>query len=328
MPAKGIFNPYGIRRKGDKEQFYTTKETADECVKIMLDHLNEYKSKGMLKHGLDEYTFLEPCAGKGVFCDQLKENGISEDKIIGIDIDPQNKDVVKQDFFDYDVETQLKKPIIVLTNPPFGRGSSQAIKFFNRCAEFAHTIGFIAPMSWKSKFYIHDQLDLRYFCWENKTLTGECFHDENGNNHPDSHLKCVFQIWVYIGIEERKKRGGFRSNDFDFVFPKNRWDRFKKIKGRSIFQKDVDAEWGLHKPEFLIRTHGTKAGTILDGLNHSTRSSIGIVPKTNEPVKEILSHCDFSKFLESHAYIPSLTPAEISWIYEEQKHSIKNKLEK
>ena len=51
-------------------------------------------------------------------------------KKIRLDIEPKEKDIIKINFFDYKPEEDKK--YLVIGNPPFGKVSSLAVKFFNK----------------------------------------------------------------------------------------------------------------------------------------------------------------------------------------------------
>ena len=51
-------------------------------------------------------------------------------KKIGLDIEPKEKYIIKINFFDYKPEEDKK--YLVIGNPPFGKVSSLAVKFFNK----------------------------------------------------------------------------------------------------------------------------------------------------------------------------------------------------
>jgi hypothetical protein len=77
----------GNRRKTGKEQFYTLPEVADQCVEIMLKHINK-----------DDSRFLEPAGGKGSFIDSLIRHGVDESQIVSFDIEPLHPLIIDQDF--------------------------------------------------------------------------------------------------------------------------------------------------------------------------------------------------------------------------------------
>ena len=52
----------------------------------------------------------------------------------GIDLAPAHPDVIEQNFFDYKPDSVGN--ILTIGNPPFGKNSSLAVKFFNHAAQF------------------------------------------------------------------------------------------------------------------------------------------------------------------------------------------------
>lgn len=104
-----------IRKKHEHDKFYTKVAVAKLCVEKLQEILNN-----------KSYAFLEPSAGNGVFVEILKECGMSN--IEAMDIAPENDFIKKQDFFTY--KPTCRNNIAILGNPPFGRCSNLAIKFF------------------------------------------------------------------------------------------------------------------------------------------------------------------------------------------------------
>ena len=81
---------------------------------------------------------LEPSAGTGSFYKLMNPQ-----KRIGLDIEPKYNGIIKQDFLIYNPDAS--KSYICIGNPPFGKVSSLAIRFFNKCAQFSDVIAFIIP---------------------------------------------------------------------------------------------------------------------------------------------------------------------------------------
>ena len=121
-----------ISKKSQYDKFYTKIHVAQYC----LNNLWEYCSNDCL--------FIEPSAGNGSF-----SNLLANTQCIAMDIMPESSQIVKQDFFDYNIVTDKK--IVVIGNPPFGRASSLAIKFFNKAASLKSTeiIAFILPKTFR-----------------------------------------------------------------------------------------------------------------------------------------------------------------------------------
>ena len=102
-----------VREEG-LDKFYTIPSYSKKCINKVFELYDKYNFD----------LIVEPSAGDGSFFNQLE----FENKV-GIDISPESENIVKMDFFDYQPPTH-KNNILVIGNPPFGKISSQAIKFF------------------------------------------------------------------------------------------------------------------------------------------------------------------------------------------------------
>lgn len=162
---KGTTKSLGKKTLFDK--FYTKPEVA----KFLINKFN-----------LSEYDFImEPSAGNGAFSNQIKN-------CYAIDIEPQSSSIIKQDFFTYTGNPNIKT--LVIGNPPFGEQGNLAIKFFNHSATFATTIGFILPRSFK-KISVQNRLNLFFHLKEEIELEDNNFLLEG----KEYNVPCVFQIW-------------------------------------------------------------------------------------------------------------------------------------
>ncbi|MBI2446608.1 MAG: SAM-dependent methyltransferase [Parcubacteria group bacterium] len=141
--------------------------------------------------------FVEPSAGSGSFLNLLNPK-----KRLGLDIEPRGKNIRKQNFLEWQYDGRGKNNVVIIGNPPFGRRAKLAIKFFNKSAEFAHTIGFIVPVQFK-KYSVHSKLDSSFKLIAEKFLPENSFVTENGN---DFDVNCVFQIWTKKDTMLRNKR--------------------------------------------------------------------------------------------------------------------------
>ena len=178
------------------DQFYTNKDIALKCY----HKLNEV---------IDLHEFdihLEPSAGSGSFFHIMNDA-----KKIGLDIEPKEEGMMKMNFFDYTPEEGRK--YVVIGNPPFGRVSSLAVKFFNKSAEFANCIAFIIPRTFK-RVSIQNKLDLHFHLVYNEDLpiTPCCFT-------PKMTAKCCFQIW--LKKETKRKKIIYDKTHCDFKFLKH-----------------------------------------------------------------------------------------------------------
>lgn len=181
-----------MKRKINLEQFFTTEEN----VKFCLSKIN-----------LDKYdNIIEPSAGSGSFSKLIKN-------CVAFDIEPKNENIIKQDFLKLDTKQFENKKNLVVGNPPFGRQSSLAIKFINKSAEFADTIAFILPKSFKKESTIN-KLNRHLFLTNVYELPNTKFFFE----------KEFFDIPCSFFIFEKRKESRIKEKlpvvtDFSFVKP-------------------------------------------------------------------------------------------------------------
>lgn len=176
------------------DQFYTNEDVALECYNILKKEVN-----------IDNYDYIiEPSAGSGSFFKLLNKK-----KRIGLDLEPKFEGITKMDYFDFIPEKNKK--YIVIGNPPFGKISSLAIKFFNKSAEYADIIAFIIPRTFK-RISVQNQLNLNFHLKYNKDLPLNpcCFT-------PKMSAKCSFQIWEKKNIAREKIVYDKTHKDFNFI---------------------------------------------------------------------------------------------------------------
>ncbi len=208
------------------DKFYTTKTYSKKCIDIVFQ-----------KYNISDFDLIiEPSAGDGSFYHQ-----IDYDKKIGIDILPEDSDIIKMDFFQY--EPPPEKNILVIGNPPFGKICSLAIKFFNHASSFANIIAFIIPRTFRRSSVqnkLHKNFHLVYD--EDVPLKPSCFT-------PSMMAKCCFQIWEKHDEERSVVYLPTHHHDWDFL---------------PLGSKD---ERGQPTPpngaDFGIRAYGGKIGEII-----------------------------------------------------------------
>lgn len=161
------------------DKFYTTNSLVCECIKYIKLHLKIEK----------EDLIIEPSAGNGSFIEGIKT--LSDNNVF-YDIEPEHKNIIKQDFLELDFTIYNKnfKKIHFIGNPPFGKQSSTAIKFIKKCCLVGNSISFILPKSFKKEsmqkhfdnyFHLIFEMDIK----ENSFLL----------NSEVCDVPCVFQIW-------------------------------------------------------------------------------------------------------------------------------------
>lgn len=161
-------NTSSVRLEG-LDKFYTKPHVAQKCME---------------KIDWSRWDFVvEPSAGNGSFFKQIP---VIEK--IGLDIKPDDESITTCDFFNYEPPSD-KTNILVIGNPPFGKVSSLAIKFFNHAAQWSNCIAFIIPRTFR-RISVKNKLNLNF----------HLVHDEDIQMKPCSFeppmsVKCCFQIW-------------------------------------------------------------------------------------------------------------------------------------
>jgi hypothetical protein len=243
-----VNNDQIIQKKGLKrntiDKYYTKINIVEQCIEAMKKYINISKDD----------LIIEPSAGNGSFIENIKK--ITENYKF-YDLEPENKEIIKQDFLNFDfVELKQKyKNIHIVGNPPFGRQASLAIKFIKKCCLFSNSISFILPKSFKKdsmkkhfskNFHLIYEIDLL----ENSFLV----------NNVDSDVPCVFQIWQH----------------------KNE-TRNSIIKVNPLYFKFVNKE---DNPDISFRRVGVNAGSIMKEINDKSTQSHYFIKFTNNKTIE------------------------------------------
>ena len=180
------------------DQYYTKHSIAAACIDKL--DLNAYD------------LIIEPSAGAGAFSQYLPKN-----KLIAIDIEPDDASAIKMDFLD--TRPPLDYKYLVVGNPPFGKNSSLAKKFFNHAANFADVIGFILPRTFR-KAKTQNRLNKNFHLISEEILPANSFHLPSGE---EFDVSCVFQIWEKRS-EERKLIFLEEEHEDFFVIDSNNYE--------------------------------------------------------------------------------------------------------
>ena len=252
------------------DQFYTCPEVAGQCYKFLWSYLEPR-----------EYQFIEPSAGGGSFSRLLPQGSRA------YDLDPKCDGLVKKDFFN--VRLPYDDNVVVVGNPPFGKNSSTAIKFFNHAARGAEIISFILPRTFR-KHSVQKRLSRNFHLRREWLLPDDAFlFLEESISVP-----TVFQIWEYSPYPRIVPNLSTTHPDFAFTSPD-------------------DADFGLQRC-------GANSGKIHDNMMASPNSHYFIRAKVPN-VRAIMSTIDFSSAAKATAGNPSLAKTEIVELYDRQKKS-------
>ena len=251
-----------MNEKNNLDQFYTNKNVALKCLNTFNNFMNENK-----------YTYhyiLEPSAGTGSFF-----NLMDHDKRIGIDIEPKCDGVEKMNYFDFKPKND-GSIYAVIGNPPFGKISSQAIRFFNKSAEFANIIAFILPRTFK-RVSVQNKLDSNFFIMYNEDLPLSpcCFT-------PKMNAKCCFQIWKRMDKPREKVVFQKTHKDFDFL-----------PYGSNDSSGQPTPPIGA---DFVVKAYGSNCGNIMDN------DLINLRPKSWHWIKANININELKKRFKSLDY--------------------------
>lgn len=184
------------------DQFYTPRAKAKLCLDFLFERID---CKNML--------FVEPAAGTGAFYDQINYNKI------GLDLDPRCEGVLKQNFLTYKFE---HNNVITVGNPPFGKNSSLAVKFFNHAASSKY-IAMIFPRTFE-KASIQNRLNPYFHLHSSLPLDG-VFINEGKN----VIVPSVFQIWERRDYKRELVKTLIEHDDFQFVSKKDATFSFQRV---------------------------------------------------------------------------------------------------
>jgi hypothetical protein len=205
-----------IIKKSNLDKFYTKSEIAKSC----LEELYEFTNKDDL--------FIEPSAGSGSFFNQIN----SENKI-GLDIEPDNDQILRQDWFSYEPE----RDCVIVGNPPFGSRNSLTNGFIKHGLKFAKIIAFILPAVYRKE-------TMQKIFPDNWKLAKDIDVPKNAFilENEEYHVPCVFQIWIkdyHTNLRESVKPI-YQTTDFEFVDKSLAdWFMFGAAPNKIIIPSDV-----------------------------------------------------------------------------------------
>lgn len=155
----------------------------------------------------DSDLVVEPSAGDGAFSNILKDTC----NLLSYDIEPKQPYITELDFLSIDTDMFDGVKVHCIGNPPFGRSGNLAKQFVKKCCEFAHTVSFILPKSFK-KPSCYRTFPMHF----HKVYQEDCPKKSFIVNGKEYNAQCVFQIWVRKDIE-RPKEVVIRPVGYTFV---------------------------------------------------------------------------------------------------------------
>lgn len=249
------------------DKFYTIPSIAEKCL----------ESIGFRYKWSDWGLVIEPSVGNGSFFTR-----IPTDKKIGIDILPEHNDIIKQDFLTYNPPDDVGK-ILVVGNPPFGKVSSLAIKFFNHSSKWADVIAFIIPRTFR-RVSVQNKLNSNFhLIYDEDIPMSPCSFT------PPMMAKCCFQIWEKKKINRPIIKLSVSHHDWEFLAFGSNDD-----KGQPTPPIGAD---------FTIRAYGGKCGEIIDSQLEKLR------PKSWHWIKSNINKTTLMERFKTLDYTISLNTA-------------------
>ena len=234
------------------DQFYTKQKV----VKQLLEYID-----------CGSYDLvLEPSAGDGAFV-----KNIHHDNLLALDLEPAAPGIQRGDFFDCGLSSTPGRTILTIGNPPFGKNSSLAVKFFNHAAQFSDCIAFIVPRTFRKPSVIN-RLHANFHLIEEQILQPNAFYTPSGESYD---VPTVFQIWEARETKREKMPVLKTHPDFDFVFHKKDPDKTRE------------------KSDFCIRRVGALAGKVFDIDPKYAIPSHYFIKENRHGIRDIMESLDW-----------------------------------
>lgn len=261
------------------DQFYTRADVAQACAQVCMDVLCQ---RGV---DLSQCFFVEPSAGTGAFLDAVPTPKL------GLDLEPGRADIEQADFTTWDPTGRFspEQVVVAIGNPPFGKNSSLALAFLNRCVMFADYVAFILPRTFE-KASLQAKVEPHLHLIHEVELAADSFvHDGQPYTVP-----VVFQIWASL-LEHRPPvvRPPLTHPDFHFVEDPTQAD-------------------------FAFQRVGAAAGKVsIEGLSKAPASHyfIKVAAGVSHDVQAILAGIDWTETKLRTAGNPSIGKRELVSLY-------------
>ncbi len=203
-----------------QDKFYTSQPAAKKFIELIEQHVD-----------LDAFdNIIEPSAGAGALLKHLPE------WTIGVDIEPDVRGIINHDFLTWEYP---KGKNITIGNPPFGKRSDLAVKFFNRAARNSGVVAFIVPVTWE-KYSIHRRLREGWALIASERLPEKSF-ELDGKPYA---VRCCMQIWVKqddSGMRLMSRPDG-NNPYFDFVNIEECDFAIRQAHPKTVLKSDVDGQ--------------------------------------------------------------------------------------
>jgi predicted RNA methylase len=245
------------------DKYYTNQDAVNLCI----ENIKKY----VIPNDID--VIIEPSAGNGAFIAGIKSLTYNQ---IFYDIEPENEEIIKQDFLMLDIHAiglyGTENKIHIVGNPPFGRQSSLAIKFIKKSCEFADSISFILPKSFK-KDSMTKKFPLNFHCIFEIDLPDNSFI-VNGVAY---NVACIFQIWMKRSYN-REAIEQIEPLHFKFVKKTENPDISFRRVGVNAGTIDASCEKSIQSHYFIKFTNNKSIAdniTLLSAITYDFNNTIG-----------------------------------------------------
>ncbi|MBX2931063.1 MAG: hypothetical protein KF781_03825 [Chitinophagaceae bacterium] len=265
------------------DQYFTKEEVAINLYQKTCNIISKYDKN------LNNFQWVEPSAGNGVFFNLLPRQ-----RRIGIDINPLNNEIIKNDYLHY--KLPLNKHCIVIGNPPFGHRGVMALNFINH-SKGADYVCFVLPMFFESNGKGSIKYRVKGFnLIHSERLPKNSFYIPHNNKNVD--VKCVFQIW--------SKNHKVDNNEFSWYKHKEKepfGDLLKVFTVSLAKNRECGKRW-IYKEKadyYISSTFHTKTSVVSSFEEVKYKSGIAIVLTTNDEkkkkkIKSLLENVDWAKY--------------------------------
>ena len=254
----------------DLDCIYTRPGVAFECSESLYSFMqNDFAN-------VDDYQFIDPGAGAGVFYDLMPTG-----RRVGIDILPTRPEFMAQDYLTWMPDT-IGKRYAILGNPPFGYRAWLSLAFVNHSATFADYIGLILPMAFQSdgkgspKHRVKGaELVL------SESLPSDSFVDAKGNA---VKLNALWQVW----------RRGVNNTP-----PPQTCDAWLDLFTVDIRKERLCGQTRLSEADFFLQRtyYGEPPHLVRDFSDVRYGCGYGIVlGKDRDRITQILNETDWNKY--------------------------------
>jgi predicted RNA methylase len=274
MPVAAKPTKRGNTRVTGKEQYYTPKNLAAELTRLTSRFVPDLATR----------TVIEPAGGTGAFIEAAAALGVKD--VISFDIEPLHAAVRQGDFLAANLSV---RGAVAISNPPFGRNNSLSIPFFNKAAEYADTIAFIVPRSWR-KWSVINRLDRNFALVHDADLKIDYV---DSADHPISRklrLATCFQIW--------QRQPSTRP--------------LVKVRDMGLVAKVKPAE-----ADVSLTVFGYGCGAVKTEFERVPNTTQMFLKLTHPKALIALRAVDFSRFYRNTAYTEALSLQEVNFLLNE-----------